>query len=91
MTPILLGLPTASEIDVGGMAVEVEPSRQYFIQFCCCVIDETLSHSYTDNIRHGLHWNCLLKKTVKRKNVILSTQSDTENQTLMFLSVQTVP
>ena len=26
-----------SEVDVGGMAVEVEPSHQYSIPFCCCV------------------------------------------------------
>jgi len=28
-----------SEADVGGMAVEVEPSHRYPIPFCCCVTD----------------------------------------------------
>jgi len=26
-----------SEEDFGGMAVEIEPSHQYSITFCCCV------------------------------------------------------
>jgi len=28
---------TASEVDVGGRAVEVEPSHQHYIAFCCHV------------------------------------------------------
>ena len=28
-----------SEADVGGMAVQAEPSHQYPIPFCCCVTD----------------------------------------------------
>jgi len=28
-----------SEVDVGGMAIEAEPSHQYFTTFCCCVTD----------------------------------------------------
>ena len=28
-----------SEVDVGGMAVEVEPSQQYSFTFCCHVTD----------------------------------------------------
>ena len=28
-----------SEVDVGGIAVEAEPSHQYPITFCCCVTD----------------------------------------------------
>jgi len=39
MTPVLLCRPVASEADVGGMAVEVEPSRQYADRCCCCVTD----------------------------------------------------
>ena len=39
MSPMLLSWPTMSEADVGGMAVEVEPSHQYPITFCCCVAD----------------------------------------------------
>ena len=33
MPPILLCWPTTSEADVGGMAVEVEPSHQYSVNF----------------------------------------------------------
>jgi len=33
MPLILLCWPTTSEADVGGMAVEVEPSRQYSVKF----------------------------------------------------------
>ena len=39
MPPILICWPTTSEMDVGGRAVEAEPSHQYFISFCCCVTD----------------------------------------------------
>jgi len=37
--PIFLCWPTMSEADVGGIAVEVKPSHQYPITFCCCVAD----------------------------------------------------
>ena len=41
LTPrVLLCWPTKSEADVGDMAVEVEPSRQYSIKFCCRVTDD---------------------------------------------------
>ena len=36
MPSILLCWPMTSESDVCGMAVEVEPSHQYFATFCCC-------------------------------------------------------
>lgn len=32
-------LPTASEVDVGGVAVEVEPFCQYSVTSCCCETD----------------------------------------------------
>ena len=35
MPPISWCRPTTSEVDVGGMAVEVEHSHQYPITFCC--------------------------------------------------------
>ena len=41
MPPILLHCSTTSEADVGDMAVEVEPSRQYFFKLCFCVTDGT--------------------------------------------------
>ena len=36
--PILWCWPSVSEED-GGEAVEVEPSHQYLITFCCCATD----------------------------------------------------
>ena len=39
MPPILLYWPAMSEVDVGGMALEAEPSHQYSITFCCRVRD----------------------------------------------------
>jgi len=41
MAPILLHWPTTSEADVGDMAVEVEPSRQYYVKFCCHATDDS--------------------------------------------------
>jgi len=41
MTSILLCWPTTSEEDVGDMTVEVEPSCQYSIVFCCRVTDDS--------------------------------------------------
>jgi len=42
MCPILLCWPTTSEVDgVGSMAVETEPSNQYYITFYCYVIDDS--------------------------------------------------
>jgi len=39
MPPILLCGPTMSEVDVGGMTVELEPSQQNSVTFDCCVTD----------------------------------------------------
>ena len=39
MPPILFGWFMTSEANVGGMAVEVEPSHQYPITCCCRVTD----------------------------------------------------
>ena len=41
MPPILLCWPTTSEVDIGGMTVEVEPAQQYSITLCCCVTDHS--------------------------------------------------
>jgi len=35
----LIMLPKPSELDAGGMAVEIEPFCQYSITFCCHVTD----------------------------------------------------
>ena len=40
MPPILLCWSTTSEVDVGDMAVEVEPSCHYSIKFCCRATDD---------------------------------------------------
>ena len=37
MPSLLLCQSMTSEVDVGDMAVEVEPSHQYSAAFCCCV------------------------------------------------------
>ena len=39
MPPILLCWPTVSEVDVGGTAVEVQPSHLYSVTHRCCVTD----------------------------------------------------
>ena len=39
MPPVLLFWSMMSEADVGGIAVEAEPSHQYSVTFCCCVTD----------------------------------------------------
>ena len=39
MVPTLLCWSTISEANVGSVAVDVEPSHQYSITFCCCVTD----------------------------------------------------
>jgi len=37
--PIFWCWPTMSEVDVGGMVAEPEPSQQYSINFGCCATD----------------------------------------------------
>ena len=39
MPPSLLCWPMMSEVDVGGMVAETEPSHQYSVTSCCCVTD----------------------------------------------------
>ena len=41
MPPILLCWPTTAEANVVDMAVEVEPSRQYSVKFCCRATDDS--------------------------------------------------
>ena len=41
MPPILLCWPMTSEANVVDMAVEVEPSRQYSVKFCCRATDDS--------------------------------------------------
>lgn len=37
--PILLYWSMMSGVNVGGMAVDVEPSHRYSVTFCCCLTD----------------------------------------------------
>ena len=39
MPPMLLCRPMTLGADVGGLTVEVEPSHQYSVTFCCRVTD----------------------------------------------------
>ena len=45
--PILWYWPMMSDMDVGGMAVEAEPSQEYSITFHCCVTDGSRRDSLT--------------------------------------------
>ena len=54
MLLILLCWPTVSEADVGGMAVEAEPSCQYFISCCCCVTDGSRGEVWQHGIWYGM-------------------------------------
>ena len=53
LPPILLCWPTTSEVNVGGMAVEVEPSHQYPITCCCYVTDGSRGAIWQKGIWHG--------------------------------------
>ena len=53
MPPTLLNCPATSEVDVDGMAVEVEPSHQYPVTFCCCVIDGSRGAVCQKDVWHG--------------------------------------
>ena len=53
-----------SEADVGSMTVEVEPSHQYSIIFCCHVTDGSREAVWQNGVLHGsmygakgCHWN----------------------------------
>ena len=53
MPPILLRWPTTSEADDGDMAVEVEPSRQYSVTFCCRATDDSRGSVLQNGVWHG--------------------------------------
>ena len=44
---------TMSEVDIGGMAVEVEPSHQYSATFCCCVTGGSTGAVWQNGIWRG--------------------------------------
>ena len=53
MPPILLCWPTMSVADGGGMAVKVEPSHQYSISCCCCMMDGSIGAVWQNGVWHG--------------------------------------
>ena len=53
MPPLLWCWPTTPEVDVGGMAAEAEPSHQYSITCCCCVIDGNRRVVWQNDIWRG--------------------------------------
>ena len=69
MPPISLCWLVTSELDVGGMAVEVEPSQIYSITFCCHVTDGSRGAFWQNGVWHGsedkekvCHWIPLCRK-----------------------------
>jgi hypothetical protein len=52
MTPIFLCWPKTSEADVGDMAPEVEPSRQYSVKFCCRATDDSRGAVWRNGVWH---------------------------------------
>ena len=53
MPPILLCWPTTSEANVGDMAVEVEPFRQYSVKLCCRATDDSRGAVWQNGVWHG--------------------------------------
>ena len=52
MPPILLCWPTSSEANVVGMAVQVEPSRQYSVKFRCRATDDSRGAVWQNGVWH---------------------------------------
>ena len=72
MPPVLLCWSMTSEVDVGGMAVEDEPSHQHSITFCCHVTDGSRGAVWHGSMyeaevclwippcrKHSTHWHLL--------------------------------
>jgi len=71
LPPILLCWPTTSEMGVGGMTAEVEPSHRYSTAFCFYVTDGSSGTLWQNGVWHGSAyeakmWNWI---TLYRKNV----------------------
>ena len=75
MPLILLCWPTISKVDVSGMAVEVKPSHQYSITFCCCLTDGSLT-------KGSLTWECIWSNNVELNS---STQKKKKWHPLTFI------
>ena len=54
MPPVLLCRPTLPEVDVGGTAVEFEPSHQRSIALCCCVTDGSWGAVWQNDAWYGI-------------------------------------
>ena len=68
MPPILLCWPTKSEVGGGRMAVEVEPSHQYSITFCCSVMDGSRGAAWQSGVWHGSEtkWYCSSRQALEQ-------------------------
>ena len=77
MPPIFLCFVTRSEADIGGMAVEAEPSHQYSIMFCCHVMDDSRRGTLTE-------W-CLTGECAGSKGVSLSSSMQKKWHPLTFI------
>ena len=79
VVPLILWCwPTVSEADIGGMAVEAEPSQQYFILCCCCV---------TAGSRRAVWQNCVWHGSVDEAKVWNSILPWGKNGTHQHLSI----
>ena len=70
MPRILLWWPTTSEVDVGEMAVEVEPSHQYPVTCCCCATDGSRGAIWQNGAWHGSMYEAKVRNWIPpcRKN-----------------------
>lgn len=60
MPPMLLCLSTMSEVDVGKMTVEVDPSWQYSIIFCCCVTESSRKVVWQNYVWYGSAYGAMV-------------------------------
>ena len=96
MPPILLCWPTTSEIDVGGMTVEAEPSFQYSIPSCCqqmaewgAVWDNGVSHSSASETK-GVGLNSSVQKKNAGTDIHWCLLNVYGDQTVSVSTVRTV-
>src|SRR5258705_6482325 len=68
MPPILLCWSTTSEADVGGMAVEVEPSLQYPISFVA--VRQMAAGRQSDKMAYCMTWKCVKSRRVSLNSSI---------------------
>jgi len=78
MLPILLCWPITSELDIGGMAVEVKPSHWYSIPFCCCVTDDSRGAVWKNGVWHG---------NADKSKVCLSSSMQKKSHSLTFTDI----